>query len=68
MCYHSAMTPYEFRVDRPQAEPLVRRSTLDGPADAMSYARQLLRDWPECIAVEVLQAGDLLERLRPPRA
>ena len=68
MCYPSAMTPYEFRVDRPQAEPLVRSRTLDGPADAMSYARQLLRDWPECIAVEVLQAGDLLERLRPPRA
>ena len=62
------MTPFEFRVDRPSAEPLVRSRNLDGPTEAMSYARELLRDWPECIAVEILEGGDLLERLRPPHA
>ncbi|WP_158914149.1 hypothetical protein [Caulobacter sp. S45] len=59
------MKPFVFRVDRPEGEPLVRNRNLPSDAEAVAYARQLLNDWPECIAVEVLQAGALVDRLRP---
>ena len=62
------MRPFIFRVDRLDAEPVVRNRTLGGPIEALAYARQLLSDWPECVAVEVLVGDELLERLRPPHA
>jgi hypothetical protein len=61
------MRTFHFRIDLPGREPFEKSRSLEGEAEAVSYARQLLTDWPDCIAIDVLQTGALVERLRPPR-
>jgi hypothetical protein len=48
-------------------DPIVRSRQLDGEAEAIASARQLVGDWPDCAVVEVRRAGELIERIRPPR-
>ena len=61
------MRMFLFRVDHPNRVPFEKSRSLEGEAEAIAYARQLLADWPDCAAIEVLQAGELVDRLRPPR-
>ena len=67
LCYVFAMRTFHFRVDHPNREPFEKSRALEGEAEAVAYARQLLIDWPDCVAIDVLQAGELVDRLRPPR-
>ena len=59
------MASFLFRIDRPGDAPVGRTRAFERDADASAYARQLLEDWPDCAAVDVLQAGQLIDRLRP---
>jgi hypothetical protein len=59
------MAPFLFRIDRPGAVPIERTRLFDRDEDASAYARQLVRDWPDCVLVDVLQANRLVDRQRP---
>ena len=61
------MRTFIFRVDQPDRDPFEKSRELEGDAEAVAYARQLLIDWPDCAAIDVLQAGELVDRLRPIR-
>lgn len=61
------MRMFTFRVDHPQ-NPFMKSRSLADDAEAVDYARQLLKDWPDCAAIEILEAGELVDRLRPPSA
>ncbi len=63
-----AMVLYTFRLDPTKPDSLERQRQLDGDAEAHAYARQLLKDWPDIQAVDVLRDGALLNRLRRPPA
>jgi len=68
LCYAVAMLMFQFRVDHADREPIEKSRSLEDEAQAVAYARQLLSDWPDCAAIDVIQAGALVDRLRPPRA
>jgi hypothetical protein len=59
------MAPFLFRIDRPGAAAIERTRLFDRDEEASAYARQLVRDWPDCVLVDVLQADRLIDRLRP---
>ena len=61
------MLMFQFKVDHPDRAPFEKSRALAGEAEAVAYGRQLLADWPDCAAIDVLQAGELVDRLRPPR-
>lgn len=58
------MRTFTFRVDQPDNDPVLRTRQLADDTEARAYARQLLADWPDCLAVEVRQADELIDRLR----
>ena len=62
------MAAFTFRLAPADRDPMERVRTLDDESAALAYARQLLRDWPECEAVDVVREGELLSRLRRPPA
>ena len=57
------MRTFLFRVDYPDRVPFEKSRSLEGEAEAIAYARQLLIDWPDCAAIDVLQAGELVDRI-----
>jgi hypothetical protein len=59
------MRTFVFRVEHLGRDPVVKTRTLDGDIEASAYGRQLLKDWPDCAAIEISQAGELVDRLRP---
>jgi len=61
------MLMFQFRVDLAGRDPVEKSRALEDEAQAVAYARQLLSDWPDCAAIDVIQAGELVDRLRPPR-
>jgi len=61
------MRTFLFRVDHSDRGPVEKSRALEGEAEAVAYARQLLVDWPDCVVIDILQAGQLVDRLRPPR-
>jgi len=61
------MLMFQFRVDLADRDPVEKSRALEDEAQAVAYARQLLSDWPDCAAIDVIQAGELVDRLRPPR-
>ena len=62
------MPLFHFKVDRLHQSPVEKTRTCENEAEAIAYARQLLTDWPDCAAIDVLQSGALVDRLRPTRA
>ncbi len=62
------MAEFLFRIDRPGNPAFERICAFERDEDASGYARQLLKDWPDCTLVDVLQAGRLIDRLRPAMA
>ena len=62
------MGKFVFRIDHHDREPYERARDLETEIEASAYARQLLKDWPDCAAIDVLLNGELVDRLRPPRA
>ena len=61
------MLIFHFKVDLTGRDPIEKTRALEDEAQALAYARQLLNDWPDCAAIDVIQAGELVDRLRPPR-
>ena len=61
------MLIFHFKVDLTGRDPVEKTRALEDEAQALAYARQLLNDWPDCAAIDVIQAGELVDRLRPPR-
>jgi len=61
------MLMFQFKVDHPDRPPFERSRAVADEAEAVAYGRQLLADWPDCAAIDVLQAGELIDRLRPRR-
>ena len=59
------MRSFVFRIDRPASGPIEKTRAFDRDDEASAYASQLLRDWPDCAAIDVLQAGVLIDRLKP---
>lgn len=58
------MSAYTFSVEHADREPIVRTRTLPDEAEALAFAQQLLRDWPDCQTVDVRQGEELVTRLR----
>jgi hypothetical protein len=63
--YGQAMRSFLFRIDQASGGLIEKTRAFERDQDASAYATQLLRDWPECAAIEVLQAGVLIDRLKP---
>lgn len=61
------MLMFQFKVDHPDRDPIEKSRALEDEAAAVAYGRQLLHDWPDCAGIDVIQAGELIDRLRPPR-
>ncbi len=59
------MGDFTFHVEHTDREPIVRVRALAGEADAVAYAQQLLRDWPDCEKIDVVEGDHLVSRLRP---
>jgi hypothetical protein len=59
------MRSFLFRIDRPGAGLLEKTRAFERDDEASAYAAQLLRDWPDCTAIDVMQAGALIDRLKP---
>ena len=57
------MTDFTFHIAPLDQEPTIRTRSLSDDAEALAYARQLLKDWPECRQVDVRRDGELLGRL-----
>ncbi len=59
------MRSFIFRIDRQGAGLFEKTRAFERDDEASAYAAQLLRDWPDCAAIDVLQAGALIDRLKP---
>jgi hypothetical protein len=59
---HVSVQDRQTRSGRPR-----KNGNCGTETEAIAYARQLLMDWRDCAAIEVLQAGELIDRLRPTR-
>ena len=62
------MTAFTFRVDPCDRDPMERTRSFNDETEALAYATQLLKDWPECPVIDVVCDGVLLSRLRRPPA
>ena len=60
------MRSFLFRIDQTSGAPVEKTRSFERDQDASDYAARLLLDWPDCAAIDVLQAGVLIDRLKPP--
>ena len=58
------MAAFTFQVEHSDRPPMVRTRMFDDEVAALAYAEQLLDDWAESQAIDVLHEGHLLSRLR----
>jgi hypothetical protein len=58
------MAPYTFRILLPLADAVSRVISLETDAEAVAFGRKLLRDWPDCEAIEIAATGGLVDKLR----
>ena len=61
------MRMFLFRVDQLNGNAVEKVRSFSGDTEATAYARQLLEDWPDCVTIDVLHEGELVDRLRPSR-
>jgi hypothetical protein len=58
------MIDYTFCFEHADKTQITRVRPLESEGDALSYARQILADWPDCLLVEILRDGAVWDRLR----
>lgn len=61
----TGLREFRFRIEQTAGEAVMKTRSFVLDAEATAYARQLLKDWPGCASIDVLQAGELMDRLRP---
>lgn len=57
------MAAFTFRLEHPDRAALIKIRTFDAASHAVERGRQLLDEWPNCVAVEVSRGFEPIARL-----